>query len=374
MESNLTLQDEHEEQPSNILLVDDNPTNLQVLYQTLAGLGYRLLVARDGEQALNIAAKVKPQLILLDIMMPGLDGFQVCERLKSKSDTKHIAVIFLSALHDTKDKVRGLELGAVDYVSKPFQAEEVIARVQSHLKIRRLEQKLSKANASLRELNERLELKVLERTAQLLRGRDGVIYGLAKLAEARDNETGRHLDRMSRYSEILARQLAKNCPELDEGWVVTLRTTAVLHDIGKIGIPDAVLHKPASLDAEERKIMDGHTTIGGETLQEIQQRWGEDFFLITATEIAMSHHERWDGTGYPAGLKGEAIPLPARIVALADVYDALRSERVYKPAWSHEQTRRVIIDGSGTQFDPQIVDAFIAVESLIKDTAKVLSD
>jgi putative two-component system response regulator len=356
-----------------ILLVDDNPTNLQVLYQTLTGRDSRLLVAKDGPQALSIAARVRPDLVLLDIMMPGMDGHEVCERLKSDPQTCDIAVIFLSALDDTKDKVKGFELGAVDYISKPFQAEEVIARVDTHLRIRRLERTLSRANTQLRELNERLEDKVLERTAQLLSGRDGVIYGLAKLAEARDNETGRHLDRMSRYSEILARRLTEAYPDLDEGWVVTVRTTAVLHDIGKIGIPDAVLHKPGRLDPEERRIMDRHPVIGGEALVEIQQRWGDDAFLITATEIAMSHHERWDGSGYPSGLKGEEIPLSARIVALADVYDALRSKRVYKDGWPHQRTREVILEGAGTHFDPQVVDAFRAVEQEFEVIAKRLA-
>ncbi len=357
-----------------ILLVDDNPTNLQVLYQTLNGRDYKLFIAKSGEQALSTARKIKPELVLLDIMMPGMDGFEVCQKMKQDPEINDSAVIFLSALDDTKDKVRGLELGAVDYISKPFQADEVIARVDTHLKLKRLEHNLSESNAALKELNEKLEDKVLERTVQLMRGRDGIIFGMAKLAEARDNETGMHLERMSRYAEVLARYLAKSASDLDEGWVVTVRTTAVLHDIGKIGIPDSVLHKPGPLNEEERKIMDTHAAIGGETLLEIQQRWGEDPFLIAATEIAMSHHEKWDGSGYPAGLKGEQIPLSARIVALGDVYDALRSKRVYKDAWSHEKARDVIVESSGSHFDPAIVDAFVAIEKDIEQIAAQLQD
>ncbi len=355
-----------------ILLVDDNPTNLQVLFQTLNGRDYKLYIAKNGEQALSTARKIKPKLILLDIMMPGMDGFEVCETLKHDPETSDIAVIFLSALDDTKDKVHGLGLGAVDYISKPFQAGEVIARVDTHLKVKRLEDNLSQSNAALQELNEILEDKVLERTIQLMRGRDGIIFGMAKLAEARDNETGMHLERMSRYTEAIARHLTKSVPDLNEGWVVTVRTTSVLHDIGKIGIPDSVLHKPGPLNEEERKVMDTHTTIGGETLLEIQQRWGEDPFLIAATEIAMSHHEKWDGTGYPAGLRGEQIPLSARIVALGDVYDALRSERVYKKAWSHAKTRETIVEGAGSHFDPAIVEAFVAIEEDIEQIAEQL--
>jgi len=360
--------------PEQVLLVDDTPANLQILHQTLRGQGYRLLVARSGEQAVEIARKARPELILLDIMIPGMDGYAVCRVLKEAPATRDIAIIFLSALDDTAAKVRGLELGAVDYISKPFQAAEVIARVETHLKVRRLEQCLTRANTELRELNERLEDKVLERTMQLMRGRDGIIYGMARLAEARDNETGRHLDRMSRYSELLARQMTRAHAGLDEGWVVTVRTTAVLHDIGKIGIPDAVLHKPGRLDEAERRIMNRHPAIGGDALEEIQLRWGNDPFLVTATEIAASHHEKWDGSGYPRGLEGEDIPLAARIVAVADVYDALRTERVYKPAWDHHRARQVIVEGAGSHFDPQVVEAFLAIEDELETISTQWAD
>lgn len=365
----MTTAKQKENGTERVLLVDDNPTNLQVLYQTLDGRGYRLLVANNGEQALSIAKKTMPVLILLDIMMPGIDGFDTCRKLKEDPDTAGSAVIFLSALDDVGNKVRGFGTGAVDYISKPFDPDEVIARVETHLKIRRLENDLSLKNEELKQLNEHLELKVRERSAQLLRGRDAVIIGMARLAETRDNETGQHLERMCRYSEMLAQELAATIPELDDDWIRTIRMTAALHDIGKIGIPDAVLHKPGRLDSEERRVMDRHPAIGGETLMEIQEQWGGESFLEMASQIAMHHHEKWDGSGYPAGLAGTAIPLAARIVALADVYDALTSNRPYKKAWTHEAAMTFINEGSESHFDPAVVSAFNALSDEFRQVA-----
>jgi len=369
----LVAEDEKDAPLGRILLVDDNPTNLQVLFQTLGGMGHKLLIAKSGEQALNIARKAQPELMLLDIMMPEMDGYEVCTALKADPQTAGVAVIFLSALGETENKVQGLRLGAVDYISKPFQPEEVIARVGTHMKVIQLERSLSGANASLQELNDHLEQKVRDRTEQLMRGRDAVIFGLARLAEARDNETGKHLDRMSRYAEMLARQFVNGNPGMNENWVSIVRTTSILHDIGKIGVPDAILHKPGPLDSDERVVMDRHATIGGDALREIQDHWGEDPFLRTAMEIACGHHEKWDGSGYPQGLTGEAIPLSARIVSLADVYDALRSKRVYKEGWSHERARDAIVDGAGTQFDPDVVAAFLMIEADFERVAMELA-
>ncbi|MEA3410159.1 MAG: response regulator [Pseudomonadota bacterium] len=366
-------EDEKDATLGRILLVDDNPTNLQVLFQTLGGMGHTLLIAKSGEQALNIARKAQPELMLLDIMMPGMDGYEVCANLKSDPETAGVAVIFLSALGETENKVQGLRLGAVDYISKPFQPEEVVARVGTHMKVIQLERSLSGANASLQELNDHLEQKVRDRTEQLMRGRDAVIFGLARLAEARDNETGKHLDRMSRYAEMLALQFVNGNPGMNENWVSIVRTTSILHDIGKIGVPDAILHKPGPLDPDERVVMDRHASIGGDALRKIQDHWGDDPFLRTAMEIACGHHEKWDGSGYPQGLTGEAIPLSARIVSLADVYDALRSKRVYKEGWSHVRARDAIVDGAGTQFDPDVVAAFLMIESDFERVAMELA-
>jgi len=223
----------------------------------------------------------------------------------------------------------------------------------------------------LTQINRGLEAQVAHRSAALLRSRDAVIFGLAKLAESRDGETGEHLERIARYVEILARQVSlMQTPGGDEQWVQTLASTAVLHDIGKVGIPDAVLRKPSALTDEERAIIEKHPFIGGDTLLEIKRRWGDDPFLVTASEVCFGHHERWDGTGYPFGLNGETIPMAARIVALADVYDALTSERAYKDAVPHERAKQMITDASGTQFDPMVVEAFIAVEVKFKDIAQ----
>ncbi len=223
----------------------------------------------------------------------------------------------------------------------------------------------------LSRINRGLESQVAHRSAALLRSRDAVIFGLAKLAESRDGETGEHLERIALYTEVLARQISnKQTPGGDEAWVQTLASTAVLHDIGKVGIPDAVLRKPSALTDEERETIEKHPFIGGDTLMEIKRRWGEDPFLVTASQVCFGHHERWDGTGYPFGLKAENIPMAARIVALADVYDALTSERAYKDAMPHDSARQMITEASGTQFDPMVVQAFIQIEGQFKQIAQ----
>jgi putative two-component system response regulator len=357
-----------------VLLVDDNPSNLHLLWKTLDGLGLRLLMANNGKRALDVALSQQPTLVLLDIMMPEMDGFEVCRRLKADPRCADSAVIFLSALEETGDKVRGLELGAVDYVTKPFQPQEAIARVKTHLHLKRLERDLAMRNAQLAELNDQLEQKVERRSRQLMQGRDAVIFGLAKLAEARDNETGRHLERMCRYAEILAGNLARLLPDLKDDGVQVIGTTAALHDIGKIAVPDAILNKPGRLTDAERLLMNRHPSVGGETLMEIDQRWGNDLFLQTAAQIALGHHERWDGSGYPKGLAGEEIPLCARIVALADVYDALTSRRPYKEPWTHEAARDLIIEQSGSHFDPDIVTAFLGEEAEFRRIAAQLHE
>lgn len=240
----------------------------------------------------------------------------------------------------------------------------VVSALVTLVIIRRYESRLS-------QINRGLEAQVAHRSAALLRSRDAVIFGLAKLAESRDGETGEHLERIARYTEVLAREVSMMLtPGGDEAWVQTLASTAVLHDIGKVGIPDAVLRKPSSLTDEERKIIEKHPFIGGDTLMEIKRRWGDDPFLVTASQVCFGHHERWDGTGYPFGLKGENIPMAARIVSLADVYDALTSERAYKDAVPHSRARQMITDASGTQFDPMVVQAFVAVQEKFKDVAQ----
>ncbi|MEE9212163.1 MAG: HD domain-containing phosphohydrolase [Phycisphaeraceae bacterium] len=235
----------------------------------------------------------------------------------------------------------------------------LLTAVVTAMIVRQYEGRLERINAGL-------EDKVAERSEALLRSRDAVIFGLAKLADARDDQTGQHLERISRYVEILARQLAKTNGQLNERWVRTVSTTSVLHDIGKVGIHDAILLKPGPLTDDERHTVRKHTYIGGDTLLELKRRWGDDPFLVTATEIALSHHERWDGQGYPFGLAGDDIPLAARIVALADVYDALTSDRVYRQAMPHDDARKIIIEQAGAHFDPDVVEAFVKVEHQFK--------
>jgi putative two-component system response regulator len=279
------------ETQDSILMVDDNATNLQVLSQTLAGRDYRLLVAKNGESALAIVRKAQPDLILLDIMMPGMDGFEVCRQLKADPATHDIPIIFLSALGQTEDKVRGLQLGAVDYITKPFQPEEVIARVETHLTLRCLQRRLEAANLELRDLNENLEQKVRARTreleaeqAKVLKAQNAIIFGMAKLTESRDDDTGKHLERIERYVEILARELAKTDPTISEQWIEHVKATSALHDIGKVGIPDAVLQKPGRLTPEERKVIELHPEIGGDTIGKVRERLGTADHELKATE------------------------------------------------------------------------------------------
>ena len=372
----------------SILMVDDNATNLQVLSQTLSGRGYRLLVAKNGESALAVTAKTLPDLILLDIMMPGIDGFEVCRRLKADPAHHDIPVIFLSALGQTEDKVKGLKLGAVDYITKPFQPEEVIARVDTHLTLRCLQQQLEVANAELRDLNENLEQKVQERTrqleeehARLVRTQNAIIFGMAKLTESRDDDTGKHLERIEKYVEILARELGKTDDSIDEHWIEQVKATSALHDIGKVGIPDAVLQKPGRLSPDERKVIELHPEIGGDTLNAVREKLGTSDsdlrateYLRRAMEITYGHHEKWDGSGYPYGTQGDGIALAARLVAVADVYDALVSKRVYKSGMTHEQAGDIIREGAGQHFDPRVVEAFNATEDKFREVSIVYSD
>jgi len=372
-ENELTCQ--QREEPDKVLMVDDNPTNLQVLQATLEGRGYRLLAARDGASALAVTAKARPDLILLDIMMPEMDGYEVCRRLKSDPVTYEIPVIFLSALGQTEDKVKGLGMGAVDYITKPFQPEEVIARVNIHLTLRCLQRQLQQANAELKDLNQNLEKKVEERSRELLQSRDAIIFAMAKMTEARDDDTGKHLERICRYVEVLARELAKTDASIDESWIRTVVKTAALHDIGKVGIPDGILLKKGRLTSQEREIMENHPAIGGDTLLELREEMGGGGpFLSRAIEITLGHHEKWDGSGYPFGIKGDGIALSARLVAVADVYDALVSKRVYKPGLSHEDASRLIQEGAGKHFDPRVVAAFLARQEDFREIAATMSD
>ncbi|WP_331345935.1 two-component system response regulator [Cellvibrio sp. UBA7661] len=321
-----------------LLLVDDEPVNLQVLKQILQH-DYRLLFARDGEKALSLAENEQPHLILLDIMMPGITGLETCKRLKENSATQHIPVIFVTALAETRDETEGFSVGCVDYITKPVSPPIVLARVKAQLSLVSVD--------SLRET--RLQ----------------VIHRLGRAAEYKDNETGLHVIRMSHYAKEIALAAGMNKTDADE-----LLNAAPMHDIGKIGIPDFILQKPGKLTPDEWEIMKTHTRIGATII-------GDDHsnLLKIARIIALHHHEKWDGSGYPDGLNGEAIPIEARVVALADVFDALTSVRPYKAAWTIEQASAYIEQESGKHFDPDLVIAFkkalptiIAIREQLLDT------
>ena len=309
------------DQRPRLLLVDDEPTNLQVLRHVLQA-DYRLLFATDGARALQVAREQQPQLILLDIMMPGMDGYAVCRALKADPATAGIPVIFVTALNDSQDETAGFDAGAVDYITKPVSPPVVRARVRNHLSLVRVDE--------LRETR----LQIVQR--------------LGRAAEYKDNETGLHVIRMSHFSQLLA--LAAGC---SPAWAEDLLNAAPMHDVGKIGIPDAVLRKPGPLDADEWATMRRHPEIGAEIIGEHPSG-----VLQLAREIALAHHEKWDGSGYPRGLAGEAIPLSARIVAIADVFDALTTRRPYKEPWPVQEAMNHIAAQAGKHFDPALVALF----------------
>jgi len=353
-----------------VLIVDDTSQNLTVLGELLQPR-YRVRATNSGERALRAAhTEPRPDIILLDVMMPGMDGHEVLRRLKADGTTRDLPVIFITAMSASEDEERGLQLGAVDYITKPFNPAIVLARVHTQLE-------LKQARDRLADQNDWLEAEVARRMSENLLVQDLSMRALACLAEARDNETGHHIVRTKTYVELLARHLADNprfASALAGKHLDMVVKAAPLHDIGKVGIPDAILLKPGKLTAEEFNTMKRHTTIGAEAIDKAidQALAGADDasvelapsarfgFLHVAREIALSHHEKWNGSGYPAGLAGDTIPVAARLMALADVFDALLSRRVYKPPMTMAQATAVIIDGRGNHFDPAVVDAYLA--------------
>jgi len=344
---------------SKILIIDDSPEAIEVLGNALPK-HYKRQAAISGENAIKLldTSEELPDLILLDVMMPGMDGYEVCSHLKKDERLKEIPVIYLSALTDTKDKVKAFEQGGVDYIEKPFQFEEVRARVDTHLKLRYFQRELEAHNNNLKQMVE-------EKVKEISESQIATIFAMAKLAESRDNDTGDHLKRIQFFCGLIAKKLSQH-PEykgkINAEFIDILQKASPLHDIGKVGIRDVILLKPGKLTTEEFEEMKEHTTIGSNTLEEVYQKYPGNYFVKIGIEIAESHHEKWDGSGYPKGLCGDEIPLSARIMALVDVYDALRSKRVYKEAYSKEKTRGIIIQGSGKHFDPLIVEVFLEFE------------
>ncbi|WP_095171616.1 two-component system response regulator [Pseudomonas sp. Irchel 3H3] len=356
---------------ATLLVVDDTPDNLLLMTDVLKDR-YRVKVANSGEKALRLLqGDSLPDLILLDVMMPGLSGHEVARRLKDDPHTREIPIIFLTAMAGTEDEIHGLELGAVDYITKPIRPALVLARVDTQLK-------LKAAADFLRDHNDYLEQEVQRRTREVVAIQDVAIQAMASLAETRDNETGNHIRRTQHYVKVLAEHLQDH-PRfrhfLSVATIELLFKSAPLHDIGKVGIPDHILLKPGRFSAEEFEIMKSHTTLGRDAIQRAEDQLGiRAEFLSLAKEIAYSHQEKWDGSGYPQGLVADAIPISARLMAVADVYDALISRRVYKAGMPHEQAVEIITQGRGSHFDPDICDAFLACCEQFQEIAQRFAD
>ena len=352
---------------STILIVDDTPANIRILEKTL-GSRYTVAVALSGAKALQYVGRKLPELILLDILMPDIDGFDICVRLKGNERTEKIPIIMVTALTDVKDITRGFELGAVDYIRKPFEINEVLSRVQTHLELKfyrdRLEEKVKSRTKELRQslnnLNHALS-QLDEAHVQIKDGYREAIFRLTLASEYKDEDTGEHIKRVSYYTSTLAETIG-----MDREFQDIIYHASPMHDIGKVAIPDNIILKPGLLAIDEWEIMKTHTTIGAKILENSRSP-----YLQMAWEIALSHHEKWDGKGFPVGLKEEQIPMSARIMNLADQYDALRSKRPYKPALGHEKVYEILTKGDGRtmpeHFDPQVLQAFIKSSRKFKD-------
>lgn len=357
----------------SILIVDDSQANIRIIGDILAN-DYQVRAANSGDKALRIAKKMPaPDLILLDVQMPDMDGYAVLNELRAEQSTADIPVIFVTAMDEVDDEEYGLSLGAVDYITKPVRPAILLARLRTHLE-------LKSARDHLKSQNLDLESEVQRRVQESNLIRDISMKALSSLAKTRDNETGNHILRTQRYVELLARYLAGNpayADQLDDRQIEFMVKAAPLHDIGKVGIPDAILLKPARLTPEEFAVMKTHAQLGADALRSCTAELnvhGELDFLNMAIEIANFHHEHWDGSGYPLGLSGDAIPLSGRLMALADVFDALISRRVYKPAFSYDEAIRMIREGSGTHFDPNVVEAFDAMKDQFIEVADKYRD
>ncbi len=355
---------------ASILVVDDTPENIDVV-KGILGQEYKVLAAINGEMGLKVIEKKNPDLVLLDIMMPGMDGYEVCSRIKANQNTQDIPIIFLTAKSEVQDETKGLALGAVDYITKPISPPILKERVKTHLT-------LKEAREMMQRQNEFLEKRVIERTQQMEELQDVAMVSMGSLAEARDPETGNHIRRTQHYVKLLAEHLStvpKYRDFLTPENITMLFKSAPLHDIGKVGIPDSILLKPGKLTDEEFERMKLHPKYGRDALDAAVDTMDKaNNFLIFAKEIAYGHHEKWDGSGYPEGLSGDDIPISARLMAIADVYDALISRRVYKEPFSHEKSVGIILEGKGSHFDPDMVDVFESIADQFFEIAQKYAD
>ena len=354
-----------------ILVIEDTPDDV-ALIAGLLRTQYRIIIAKQGKSGLALATvDSAPDLILLDIMMPDMDGYEVCRALKASSATRDIPVIFLTGKTSIDDEQFGFSLGAVDYITKPVSPPLLQARVATHIALKR-------ASDFLRDKNTWLETEIARRDSQMSAIQDVTILTMASMAETRDTETGNHIRRTQNYVKALALRLQPH-PRfslfLSDENIDTLYKSAPLHDIGKVGIPDRILLKPGSLTVDEFEIMKTHTTLGWNAINNAERSLGiQADFLSVAKDIALFHQEKWDGSGYPQGRKGDAIPVAARLMAVADVYDALISRRVYKEPMAHEAAVGIISQGKGLHFDPDMVDAFLAIAEEFRAIAERYAD
>lgn len=338
-----------------IMIIDDTVENLKLLEKLMISEEYNVFCFTRGDLAIKSALHNKPDLILLDINMPKMNGYEVCKLLKAEKSTNDIPIIFISALNETFNKVKAFNAGAVDYITKPFEIEEVMARVKTHLKIHNLENQLKR-------INENLESLVKKQVQEITESKYAIIISLAKISESRDDDIGNHIERVKVYSRTLTEKLAmetKYHEYITPTYIENISFASLLHDIGKIGIEDKILKKPGRLTVEEFEEMKKHSTIGSDALEEIHKKYPQNKFIKMGIAISKYHHEKWDGTGYPGGIKESKIPLSARIMSIVDVYDALRSKRCYKEPFTHEYALAVIKEGRGINFDPIITDIFI---------------
>jgi putative two-component system response regulator len=352
------------EPAKRILVVDDLPQNIELLEAFLLPLGYEILAAENGLQALKIVAEKSVDLVLLDVMMPGMDGFEVTRRIRKDEKHHNLPIVLVTALRETEDRVKGIEAGCDDFISKPVDKMELAARVRSLLKIKAY-------NDLLENYRKDLEREVAAKTEELRLALKSIkdasletILRLSMACEYKDEDTGAHIKRLSQYAVAVARQMA-----IDDGMIESIAYAAPMHDLGKLGIPDFILLKPAKLSPAEWEIIKKHTIIGAQILKGSSAE-----FIRLAEIIAYSHHEKWDGSGYPEGLKGESIPLAGRIIAIADVFDALTSKRPYKEPYSVEKSQDIIREQKGIHFDPAVVDAFFAIQGEIAEIKKEHDD
>jgi putative two-component system response regulator len=354
----------------SVLVVDDSEMNRDLLLRRLSKMDLELSEAGNGEEALKAMKEHSFDLVLLDIMMPVMDGYETLEYMQKNEDTQRIPVIMITALDDVDSAVRCIDMGAVDYITKPFNPTLLKSRVTASLERKRLSDADENRRLQTELSNEYLSEQVREKVREISKSQLAAIFAMSKLAESRDPETGEHLERMREYCKVLSEQLSR-MPKyrsiIDREFVDNIYAASPLHDIGKVGVDDSVLLKPGKLNAEEWKQMKLHPVIGAETLREVDRQHPGNSFIKTGIAIAEGHHEKWDGSGYPHGVAGEKIPLVARVLALGDVYDALTSKRCYKEAFSHEKSVSIILEGDGNHFDPDIVLAFRETEIEFQD-------